>query len=180
MTVEEKRNIILCGFMATGKSSVGKRLAANLHYRFLDMDSLIEEETGMTIPQIFSSQGEPAFRALESRMVERIAGWSGYVVATGGGTIVNPQNLETLKRCGVVITLAADISTILQRVGSGEDRPMLKGDRLERIQTLMEQRAPAYAKADIVLDTSALSIDEAAHLILNRLKEFGFPINNNV
>ena len=175
MTVEEKRNIILCGFMATGKSSVGKRLAANLHYRFLDMDSLIEEETGMTIPQIFSSQGEPAFRALESRMVERIAGWSGYVVATGGGSIVNPQNLETLKRCGVVISLTADIRTILLRSGKGDTRPLLQGEnKSERIRQLLKQREPFYAQADIVLDTSTLNINQVVRRLVERLQEFGF------
>ena len=175
MTVEEKRNIIVCGFMATGKSSVGKRLAAKLHYQFLDMDSLIEEETGMTIPQIFSSQGEPAFRALESRMVERIAGWTGYVVATGGGTIVNPQNLETLKRCGVVISLTADIRTILLRSGKGDTRPLLQGEnKSERIRQLMKQREPFYAQADIVLDTSTLNINQVVHRLVARLQEFGF------
>jgi shikimate kinase len=175
MTVEEKRNIIVCGFMATGKSSVGKRLAAKLHYQFLDMDSLIEEETGMTIPQIFSSQGEPAFRALESRMVERIAGWTGYVVATGGGTIVNPQNLETLKRCGVVISLTADIRTILLRSGKGDTRPLLQGEnKSERIRQLMEKREPFYAQADIVQDTSTLNINQVVRRLVERLQEFGF------
>jgi shikimate kinase len=174
MIAGERRNIILCGFMGTGKTSVGKRLAAMAHYDFLDLDAVIEEEAGTSIPQIFSSQGEPAFRKLESRMVERVAVKTGCVIATGGGTIVNPQNLEILKRCGVVITLAADIPTILSRVGSGEDRPMLAGDRQERIRALMEQRAPAYAKADIVVDTSALRIDEVAQLIMHRLQEFGF------
>jgi shikimate kinase len=175
MTVEEKRNIILCGFMATGKSSVGKRLAAKMRYQFLDMDSLIEAETGRTIPQIFSSQGEPAFRALESRMVERIAGWTGYVVATGGGTIVNPQNLETLKRCGVVISLTADIRTILLRSGKGDTRPLLQGEnKLERIRQLMEQREPFYARADIVLDTSTLNINQVVRRLVERLREFGF------
>jgi shikimate kinase len=177
--IEERRNVILCGFMATGKTSVGKRLAEIMRYSFLDLDAVIEEEAGIPIPEIFSSQGEPAFRKLESEMVQRVAAKSGYVIATGGGTIANPQNLETLKRCGVVITLTADIPTILLRVGSGEDRPMLQGDRLERIRTLMELRTPAYAKADILCDTSTLSIDEVARLILNRLQEFGFRLSHN-
>jgi shikimate kinase len=175
MSMEQRPNIILCGFMATGKTSVGKRLAAIMHYSFLDLDAIIEEESGTSIPQIFSSQGESAFRKLESLLVERVAEKTECVIATGGGTIVNPQNLEKLKRCGVVITLTADIPSILHRAGNGDDRPMLRGgDRLERIQALMEQRAPVYAKADIRVDTSALSIDEVAQLILNRLQEFGF------
>jgi shikimate kinase len=172
-----KRNIILCGFMATGKSSVGKRLAALVSYDFLDLDAAIEADAGVSIPEIFSSHGEPAFRTLESRMVDRVAGMTGFVIAAGGGTIVNPQNLEKLKRSGVVITLTADIPTIVRRIGSGDDRPMLReGDRLERIRMLMEQRADAYAKADIILDTSSLSIDEVAHRIVMHLQDYGFTL----
>jgi shikimate kinase len=167
--------------MATGKTSVGKRLAAMMHYRFLDLDAVIEEEAGTSIPQIFSSQGEPAFRTLESRMVERVAEKTGYVIATGGGTIVNPLNLEKLKRSGVIITLTADIPTILLRAGAGDDRPMLQGgDRVKRIQTLMGLRAPAYAQADMIVDTSALSVEEVARLILHRLQEFGFRLDPKV
>jgi shikimate kinase len=175
MTREEKRNIFLCGFMATGKSSIGKRLADELHCEFLDMDALIEADEGTTISEIFSSRGEPAFRAMESRMVERITERSGCVVAAGGGTIVNPQNLEKLKRSGVVITLTADIPTILRRSSKEDTRPLLQtADRLERIRTLMEQRAPFYAQADIVLDTSSLNIDEVVDILLERLRACGF------
>jgi shikimate kinase len=169
-----KRNIFLCGFMATGKSSVGMRLAAKIDFEFIDMDAVIETQSGMTIPQIFASQGESAFRALESRLIERLSKKIGCVVATGGGAIVNPQNLEIMKRSGIVVTLTADTETILQRCGSGEDRPMLQGgDRLVRIRTLLEQRAPAYAQADIVLDTSSRTIDEVAQDIADYLQKSG-------
>ena len=172
-----KRNIFLCGFMATGKSSVGKRLAEKLRFEFIDMDSVIEAESGKTIPQIFASQGESAFRTLESNMVEHLAERTECVVATGGGVIVNPRNLEVLKGCGIVITLTADSETILQRVGSGEDRPMLHGeDRLRRIRTLMEKREQAYAQADIILDTSSRSIDEVVEAIAGHLQESGFQL----
>ena len=106
-----KQNIILGGFMATGKSSVGRRLAIVLGYDFLDLDTLIAAEEGMPISQLFTTRGEKSFRALEPRMVERVAGRTGCVVATGGGTIVNPRNLETLKRSGVVVALTADPDT---------------------------------------------------------------------
>lgn len=152
--------------MATGKSSVGKRLASMLDYDFLDMDAVIEKEEEMSIPQIFSSRGEPAFRALESDLVHRLAAQSGKVVATGGGTIANRNNLEILKDSGTVVTLTADPETILLRVGSGEDRPMLKGgDKAERIATLMRERASAYAQADLTVDTSSLNINEVARHI---------------
>jgi shikimate kinase len=171
LTAEDTRNLILCGFMATGKSSVGRRLAAIIGFDFLDMDAAIEAEEGLSIPQIFAARGEAAFRALESRMVERVAERSRCVVATGGGTIVNPRNLEMLKRCGMLINLTADIETILVRAGSGDDRPMLKeGDRRERIRSLLQQRASAYAQADITVDTSSLTVEEVARQIMDRLR----------
>ena len=170
----KKRNIVLCGFMATGKSSVGRRLAEMLGCDFLDLDSMIEAEEGMPISQIFASRGEPAFRALEARMVERIALRKGCVVAAGGGTIVDEKNLRRLKRNGIVITLTADIKTILERAGAADDRPLLRGNnKAERIRRLMEQRQQAYARADIVIDTSSKSIDEVAKSVLDRLPEYG-------
>jgi shikimate kinase len=175
MTGRGKCNIFLCGFMATGKSSVGMRLAARIHYEFLDMDALIEAEAGMAIAQIFASQGEPAFRALESRMVERIAERTECVIATGGGVIVNPKNLEILKRCGVVVTLTADVQTVLQRAGKDDARPLLQtDDKLERIRALLRQREPFYSQADIVLDTSALSVDEVVNSLMDQLNEGGY------
>ncbi len=165
-----KRNIILAGFMATGKSSVGRRLAIVLGYDFLDLDTLIAAEAGMSIAQIFATQGEGAFRALEFRMAERVAGRTGCVVATGGGTIVNPRNLETLKRSGVVVTLTADPDTLVARIGATDDRPMLwGGDTRERVRLLLEQRAEAYAKADLIVDASARTIDHVVTHILDFL-----------
>ncbi len=167
---EGKRNIILTGFMATGKSSVGRRLAVRLGYEFVDLDTLIEAEAGMLVPQIFEAQGEAAFRELEARMVERAAGWTGCVIATGGGAIVAARNLEALKRSGVVIALTASPEAILSRIGSGEDRPMLReGEKRERIRLLLEERAPAYAKADLTVDTSDRSVDEVVNHLMDLL-----------
>src|SRR5512136_907847 len=167
---EYKRNIILGGFMATGKSTVGRRLAIVLGYDFLDLDTLIAAEEGMPISQIFTTRGESAFRALETRMVERVAGRTGCVVATGGGTIVNPRNLDALKRSGVVVALTADPDTILARIGPTEDRPMLwGGDKRERVRLLLEQRAEGYAKADLIVDASANTIDHVVNHILDFL-----------
>ncbi len=172
--VNEKRNIVLCGFMATGKTSVGKRLAALLGRDFVDLDSLIETGAGMSIPQIFASLGEPVFRAMEARMVRRVARRAGCVVAAGGGTIVDEKNLRELKRRGVIITLAANMETILARVGSTDGRPLLSGEnKAERIRNLMEQRQQAYAKADMVIDTTSMSIDEVARHIIDRLQGHG-------
>jgi len=168
----------LCGFMGTGKSSVGKRLAALIDYTFLDLDTEIEAEAGMSIPEIFSSQGEPAFRALESSMIERVACRTNCVIAAGGGAVVNPKNLQNLRRCGIIVTLTANVQTILSRVGTGDDRPMLRqGNRQERIRELMEKRKDAYAQADIIQDTTALNIDAVAHNLVERLRDFGFALD---
>lgn len=165
-----RRNIILGGFMGTGKSSVGRRLAILLGYDFLDLDTLIAAETGTPISQIFAVQGEAAFRALETRMVERVSGRTGCVVATGGGTLVDPGNLERLRRSGVVVALTADPDTILTRIGPSDDRPMLwGGERRERIRLLLAQRAEAYARADLIVDASAQTIDQVVGHILEFL-----------
>ncbi|HEX9898772.1 MAG TPA: shikimate kinase [Candidatus Methylomirabilis sp.] len=166
-----KRNIIVTGFMATGKSAVGKALAARLGYAFVDLDTLIEGEAGMAISQIFATQGEERFRAMESRMVEQAARRDTCVIATGGGTIMNPRNLEALKQSGVVIALTAKPETILERLGTGEDRPMLwGGETLERIRCLLAERAPAYAKADLSVDTTERSIPQVVDHILGALR----------
>lgn len=168
---ETKSNIILTGFMATGKTSVGKEVAARLGYEFVDLDALIEAEAGMPISRIFATQGEERFRALESRMVEEVARRRASIIATGGGAIVNPRNLEALKRSGIVIALTAKPEAILARVGNGEDRPMLwGGETLERIRRLLAERAPAYAEADLTVDTTEQSIQEVVDHILSALR----------
>ena len=171
---EVKRNIVLTGFMATGKTSVGRSLAARLAYSFVDLDTWIEAEAGMTIPQIFATQGEVAFRELEARMVERASGLSGCVIATGGGAIVNPQNLEALKGSGILIALTAHPEVILLRIGGGEDRPMLRGGQTQdRVRVLLQERAPAYAQADLTVDTSARAVDEVVGQLVELLARRG-------
>jgi 3-dehydroquinate synthase len=156
--------------MATGKSSVGKQLARRLGYEFLELDALIEEEIVMPIPQPISTQGEEAYRRLEARMAEYVACRTGCVVATGGGAIVNPQSLETLRRSGLIVTLTADPETILSRIGSADDRPMLHGgDNRGRIRALMEQQAGAYAKADLIVDTSSRTVEQVVGWIAEML-----------
>lgn len=166
----DRRNIVLTGFMATGKSSVGRQLASRLGYDFVDVDGLIEAEAGIPIPEIFTRQGEAAFRELEARMVEHAAGRTGCVIATGGGAIVNPRNLEALRRNGVIVTLTADPDVILSRIGAGADRPLLEGGgKRERIQDLLAARAPAYASADLTVDTSNQTVDEVVDHLVNLL-----------
>ncbi len=143
---------------------------------FVDLDALIEAEAGMSIPEIFATRGEPAFRSMEAQMVTRVAQRAGLVIAAGGGTIVNENNLNELRRNGIIITLAADTETILARVGSAQDRPLLSGEnKAERIRDLLAKRQQAYAKADIIVDTTPLSIDEVARHIIGCLQKYDHP-----
>jgi shikimate kinase len=165
-------NIILGGFMGTGKSAVGKRLAERLGYEFLDLDELIVAEARLPIAQIFATRGESAFRAMERDMVTRVSTRERCVIATGGGALVEPRNLEVLRGMGLVIALTASAEVILSRVGSSGDRPMLwGGDPRQRVVDLLAERTPAYAKADVLVDTSARSVDEVAEHILSLLTD---------
>jgi len=119
-------NIILTGFMGTGKSTVGRLLAKKTGYRFVDTDTLIEQQTGKTITEIFTTQGEKAFRHLETELVKKLAKKGGQVIATGGGLVLNPDNVKELSRTGKIFCLTATADEILQRVKQQENtRPLL-------------------------------------------------------
>ena len=148
MTHYSPPNIILTGFMGTGKTAVGREVAARLGRPFVDLDDLIVQRAGKSIPEIFAQDGEPAFRALEAAICGEMAAPAGLVIATGGGAVVNPANREALAAGGTVICLEADLDTILQRVGRGDDRPMLAGpDRVARIRELLAARARGLCRA---------------------------------
>ncbi len=160
-------NIILTGFMGTGKTAVGREVAARLGRPFVDMDEHIAARAGMTIPEIFSQHGEPYFRALESELAQNLAGQRGLVIATGGGALVDATNRERMARSGLAICLTAGVDDLLARVG-GEDgegagRPLLAGDdRRKRISDLLAGRAAAYAEIPFHIDTSGRGVDEVA------------------
>jgi len=165
--VAAKRNIILTGFMGTGKSKVGKKLAARLDRKFIDTDVLVAREEGMSIAQIFTDKGEPYFREREKQMVARACLEDGVVIATGGGTMVNEENVAKLKASGTVICLSATPEVIFARVGKDDTRPLLQDDEpLARIRALLSVRALAYAKADVMIDTSYLSVNEVVQAVL--------------
>ncbi len=160
-------NIILTGFMGTGKSSVGRIVAAQLGRPFVDLDDVIAERAGKPIPQIFAEDGEPAFRALEAAACAEMAAPAGRVIATGGGAMVNPANREALAAGGTLICLEAAPEAILRRVSRGDERPMLAGSEpLARIRELLAQRASAYAAVPHHLDTTHLSIPAAAERVM--------------
>ena len=142
-------NVVLTGFMATGKSTVGRVLAARLRYGFVDTDRIIEERHG-PIPAIFAERGETAFRALERALAEELAGLSSLVISTGGGMLLDPIVAEMFSATGTVVCLTAEPDVILKRVGgarAGERRPLLAGaDPRTRITELLTERAEAYGR----------------------------------
>ncbi len=167
----EGRNIILTGFMATGKTAVGMRLAERLGYAFVDLDGLIEAEGGMPIAQLIAGRGEAAFRDLESRLVERVAQGRRCVIATGGGTVANARNLLALKQSGVLVTLSADLETLLARLGTGTNPTLLHAEDLRaQVEQLLAARRDAYAQADVTVDTTARTVDETVDCVLHAVK----------
>ncbi|MFZ3132166.1 MAG: shikimate kinase [Desulfosporosinus sp.] len=162
------QKIVLIGFMGTGKSSVGKRLAQSLAWDFVDTDWVIEEVTNLNVPEIFRRHGETRFRSEERIVVARLSRQERIVIATGGGTVLNPLNWKVLARNGIVIGLYASMEAILSRIGHKNDRPLLKGSR-EAIEKLWSERQECYAQADFTVDTSQKNIDEVVNEILAQL-----------
>ena len=141
------RNVVLTGFMGTGKTTVGRVLAARLGYEFVDTDDVIESRHG-PIPTIFAERGEDAFRRYEREVAGELAARWGLVIATGGRMMIDAVNAECLGATGDVFCLVASIDTILERVAAGgaASRPMLAGDDVrERVERLLAERAPGYA-----------------------------------
>ena len=166
------RNIALVGFMGTGKTSVGKILAKRLRRAVVDIDLSIEESTKKKISEIFEAEGEAGFRVLEKEAIRQICQSQGIVITTGGGAVLDPENIERLKASGCVIGLSASPQTILGRIRHSRHRPLLNGkDKLKDIERLMTARKPFYEKADLHFDTDGHTAAEMAELILNALAE---------
>ncbi|MFQ5655926.1 MAG: shikimate kinase [Candidatus Methylomirabilales bacterium] len=164
------RNIILTGMMGTGKTTVGRYIAENLQVPFYDLDELIEEKSGLSIPTIFRERGETLFRTLEREVVSDVSEQKGCIIATGGGTIADPENLRRLSSHGEVICLTAEPERISERVEGMDHRPLLwHADRLDRIREVMQIRAPIYAQVGEPIDTTNLSIEEVAARVLARV-----------
>jgi len=152
-----KGNVILIGFMGTGKTSLGKLLATKLGRGFIDLDQKIEHNAGMTITEIFAAHGEEYFRNLEREAVREVTTKKNLVIATGGGTVKDPDNLRLLKSSGVIICLTTEPEEIFLRTMRRGERPVLdsSGDeRLQTIKTLLAERQQFYSQADYTIDTT--------------------------
>lgn len=163
-------NIVLIGFMGSGKTTVGCALAKKLGVELLDTDKLIVEEQGTTINDIFATKGETYFRQLETKMVEKlIESESDAVISTGGGLVITEGNGELLKKLGKVVFLRTKEETIVKRLAGDVTRPLLKGGLDEKTHKLLEYRTPIYEKyADVIVDTDEISPKDLAELIINR------------
>ena len=152
-----KSNLVLTGFMGTGKTSLGKLLAEKLGRCFVDLDQKIEQDTGMTVPQIFEKYGEKYFRELEKNAVKEVAARKNLVIATGGGTVKDEENIRLLKNSGVMVCLTTEPEEIFRRTERRGERPVLDAgdeDRLNTIKKLLAERQKFYAQADYTVDTT--------------------------
>jgi shikimate kinase len=165
------QNLALIGFMGTGKSSVGRLVADMLRFTFLDTDHVIEARAGKSIREIFEQNGEPAFRELERRVVEELTRRKETVISTGGGLPANPANLASLKTHALVVCLWASPERIFERVRGQCHRPLLnEADPLAKIRSLLDERAPCYRQADVLVNTELRSLREVAGQVIHQFR----------
>jgi shikimate kinase len=165
------KNIILTGFMGVGKTIVGTRLASDLGYAFVDTDTLIESDQHMTITEVFAKFGEPFFRDVEARIIREVMQGEGQVVSTGGGAVIRDMNRDAFKKAGLVVCLTARPETIYERIKHETHRPLLQtADPKAKIKELLDSREKFYAKADVIIDTSNMTVDEVITAIKERVK----------
>ncbi len=164
-------NVILIGMMGSGKTTVGRLVAERTGREFIDMDALIESRLSKRIVEIFSEQGEEAFRDLETETLQDVAGSTHAVIATGGGVVIKPGNRRLLQSMGIVVWLDAPPDELLKRIGDDESRPMLHGQNpLKRMERLLSDRRGFYADAShIHLDTTELTPAEIADRVSQEL-----------
>jgi 3-dehydroquinate synthase len=176
-------NIILTGFMGSGKTAVGQVVAERLGRWFVDMDAAIERWAGKPVSAIFAQDGEAAFRQMEAALCRELAGERNLVIATGGGALVSDDNRAALGKSGLLICLDATADVILERLGEAADRPLLAGsDRRERIEALLAQRATAYAAIPHHIDTDGLPVERVAERVIRLAQRAGsgpvrIPVN---
>jgi len=168
--MEKRKNIVLTGFMGTGKTSVCAELARLTGYSCVEVDSEIEKSAGMSITEIFRRFGESRFREMETAEIIRISKGKNHVISTGGGAVMKEENMSALHAEGVVVCLMARPETILKRTSRNSDRPLLNVENpLKKIMELLGQRMPYYERADIVVDTEDKTPREVALEILERV-----------
>ena len=161
------KNLVLVGFMGSGKTAIGKRVAEKLGLTFVDMDAEIERKAGRKIAEIFSSEGESYFRFLERREARDLSAKQDMVIATGGGVVLDPDNLKDFGKSGVVICLWIDGETAFERTRRASHRPLLQGENpRKRIDELLEKRQPLYKQIENIVDTRGRGLDAIVEDVL--------------
>ncbi|MGQ9569228.1 MAG: shikimate kinase [Thermodesulfovibrionales bacterium] len=166
------KNIVLTGFMGTGKTIVGKKLSRLLNMELIDVDSEIEKSENMTINEIFKRFGESRFREIETEMIKRLSEKNNVIISTGGGAVLKKENVDALRKNGVIVCLLATPETILKRTSHTANRPLLKvEDPLKKIKELLDYRKPFYEKADIMIDTEGKTPSQIAEEIIEKIRQ---------
>lgn len=179
--MKKTKNIVLIGFMGSGKTSVGMKLSYRLRLPVEDTDKLIERREGCSISQMFAEEGEDYFRQKEASLLEELIGKAySRIYSVGGGTPVRPENRELLRKLGTVVYLRIRPETVYNRLKNDTTRPLLQcEDPQERIRTLMESRRQAYEScADIIVDVDDRSIDEIVHKITEEMNKVKLLVIN--
>lgn len=167
-----RKNIIITGFMGTGKSAVAEELAQKLKMEFIDMDRIIEERQGTSVSDIFARYGENYFREQENKLVKELSLKGNMIIATGGGALLSSDNARILGQMGEIICLYADPRTIYDRLKKENDRPLLKGkDILGEINLLLKKREKIYDKIKCKINTTNFTIQEVVDEIINLLEQ---------
>jgi len=165
-------NLVFTGFMGTGKSSIGKLAASKLGFEFVDIDKEIEKHMNMVISDIFENFGEQHFRKIESKIVKEFSSRTGMVISTGGGVVLNTENINNLREKGIVILLKAKPEVIYRNVSKDKNRPLLNCENpMDRIVELLEARKQYYDNNDFEIDVSELSIEEIAEKAVDIFKK---------
>ncbi len=165
-------NIYLVGMMGSGKTVTGKLLALLLHYGFTDLDETIEEKHKRSISEIFEKEGEFFFRDQETKILTKVCAVTAKVIATGGGTVLRPENVRKMKASGKVIYLETSLEELWERVKEKTDRPLLKSESpKEALRKIYEIRRPIYERiCDLKVNTDRKTIEKVANQIFNELE----------
>jgi shikimate kinase len=165
------KNIVLTGFMGTGKTEVGRELAHLKGLKLIDVDTEIEHSEEMTINDIFKRFGEERFREIETKMIDKLAREENVIISTGGGAVLRQQNLDALKKTGIVICLTASPETILMRTSATDERPLLQVENpLAKINELLQFRKPFYDRADFIINTEGKTPLQIAEEITEKIR----------
>lgn len=167
------KNIVLVGMMGAGKTTIGELLATKLNRELKDIDRVIEQEQKKSIIEIFTNDGEEAFRQLESETIEKFSNMSNLIISTGGGALEKANNLSNLQKNGIIIYLKADIEELFKRVKNETQRPLLKEqDPLEVIKKLIKKREKFYLMANITIITDNKSPEKITEEIIKAIKNY--------